>query len=705
MKTIADLNSLYSEAETADSELFSEQRSNVRLVSGDHYPNKNSRFWARIRDTKQISQEAKIRITKNHLQKITKTYVNNILAHAPGVAVGPANDNELSDQKAAELAHSIWQDLKYKQKINQKIRGWAKDYIEIGECFVKVFWDPSAGDLKGFEAEIERDEQGNPISDELGNVIPVLDENGQLVPTKKAVFTGAIQFERFFAFNVLRAASAKAMEDSPFICVRKMSLIKDLQAMVGDDEEKLKFIQSSSKDTFNVFEGTTGKYQNVKDQCMVREYYFRRCAEYPTGYYYITTEAGILFEGELPFGIFPIHYVGFDEAATSPRARSIIKVARPYQAEINRSYSKLAEHQITLGDDKLLIQAGTKLAHGGSVAGVRGVQYSGAPPGILQGRSGEQYLSTINSNIQELYSVTNVYEDTEETPSQMEPYTLLYRSIRNKKKFSLYGEKFEEFLVAICETALDLAKNYYTEDMLVPAVGRREYINISEFKSSEKLCYLVKVEKQSDDIESRLGKQLAMNQVIQYASKEIGSENIGRILKNMPFVNGDEAFADLTQDYENSVNDILALDRGQYPTTSQYENLTYLIRRIVSRTKQRDFDFLPVPVRMNYQRKIAELEKAEADKQAAIQRAQSGFIPTTGYSVGCDFYVEDPAKPGTTRRARVPYDSLSWLLKKLEEQGTSLSALDGMNEGVLAEMGQYMPQGNGQVQTPGMQVG
>jgi hypothetical protein len=699
MKKIADLNRLYTEGESADSELFAEQRSNVRLVSGDHYTSKNSRFWGRIRDSKQISNEAKIRLTKNHIQKITKTYANNIGAHAPGVGISPQNENELQDQKAAELAHSVWQDLKNKEKLNKRVREWVKDFIDIGECFVKVFWDPRGGELVGYEAEVQRDERGEPVKDESGNVLPVMDEMGQMVPSKRPAFSGAIKFERFHAFNVIRHTSVKSMDESSVIILRKMVDIKDLKAMVGDDEEKLKFIQESSQDTFTVFDGTSGKYSQPKNQCMVREYYFRSCSEYPKGYYYITTEAGILFEGELPFGIFPIHYVGFDDAATSPRARSIIKVLRPYQAEVNRAGSKIAEHQVTLGDDKLLIQSGTKLTHGGTLSGVRGIQYSGAAPGVLAGRSGEQYLGYMTSQIDEMYKVSNVFEDAEETKAQMDPYTLLYRSIRNKKKFSLYGIKFEEFLISICETALDLARQYYTEDMMVAAVGRREYINISEFKNSNKLCYMIKLEPQGDDIETKLGKQLAMNSVIQYVGKDLGKDAIGRVLKAMPFVNDDEAFNDLTIDYENAVNDILALDRGQYPQTRNGETIPYLIKRLTHRTKQSDFNQLPQPVQQNYQKKLEELEKMQADIQAKLQAAQAGYIPTSGFLVAADFYVSDVNKPGVTRRARIPYDALVWLIKKLDSQGTSLAELENIDEGTLSEIGQMA--GPGPLSNPG----
>lgn len=702
MKKIADLNQIYNEAETADAELFAEQRSNVRLTAGDHYTNKNSRFWGRIRDSKQLNNETKLRLTKNHIQKITKTYVNNITSYAPGVGIAPQNENELQDQKAAELSHSIWQDLKGKEKLNKKIREWVQDYIVIGECFVKVFFDPSAGELKGYEAQVQTDDAGENVTDENGNVTPVLDEMGQMVPTEKAVFTGGIKFERFHAFNALRHANAKSMDESSVVILRKMVDIKDLKAMWGSDPDKLKFIQESSKDTFNVFDGTTGKYSTTKGQCMVREFYFRKCADYPKGHYYITTEQGILDENELPFGIFPIHYVGFDEAATSPRARSIIKVLRPYQAEINRSASKIAEHQVTLGDDKLLIQSGTKLTHGGTLAGVRGIQYSGAPPGILAGRSGEQYMGYSLAAIKEMYEVSNVYEDAEEIKAQMEPLTMLYRSIRNKKKFSLYGIKIEEFLVSICETALELARQYYPEDMLIPMVGKRELVNISEFKNSNKLCYMIKVDAQDDDIEQKLGKQMALNSIIQYVGKDLGKDSIGRILKAMPFANDDEAFSDLTIDYDNSVNDILALDRGQYPKTRRGEKIPYLLDRLVHRCKQSDFNFLPQPVQAAYDQKIQELEKMQADIQQKLQAAQAGYIPTSGFLVACDFYVSDVNKKGTTRRARIPYDALVWLIKKLDTQGTSLAELENIDIGTLSEIGQ-MAGPPGPLSNPGTQ--
>lgn len=683
---ITELNRRYQTAESCDSELFAEQRSNVLLVSGDHYTRRGSRFWNRIRDTKQLSSEQKIRLTKNHIQKITLTYTNNITSHAPGVQAVPKNETELAERKAAELNQAVIKHWDTVLKMKKKKRSLCEDYVNIGEAFIKVFFNPSAGRLKGYLGEI--DENGMPVLDEMGNQ----------AASKTPVFTGEMEFKRYFGFNVLRDEGSKSLDESPYMILRDMAAISELKAMIEndpelDDEEKkikLGYLKEGNKDSFLVFDGSRGEYTKSKDQVLVMEHHYRACPDYPEGYFFICTEYGILFEGSHPFGVWPIKYVGFDEIPTTPRARSKIKVLRPYQAEINRCASQMATHQITLGDDKLLIQSGTKITHGGQLPGVRAVQYTGAPPGFLPGRSGEQYLSTMQAQISEMYQVSNVYEDSEEIKANMEPFSLLWRSIRNKKKFSFYGEKFEDFLVDMYETGLELAKHYYTEDHLISAVGKREYINISEFQNTDPLTYQIKVVPRTEDMESMMGKQIQMNHILQYVGAQLKPEDIGRMLKSMPFMDGEEAFGDMTIDYENAVNDVLALDRGQYPVPNPNDNHEYLVKRLTHRMKQSDYQLLSPQIQANYDRKLKEHEGFVAFAQEKILHAQSGYIPTGGYMVVCDIYVPDPKDPSKTRRARVPYESLDWLIKRLEEQGSSLERLETLPKSALAGIADQM---------------
>jgi len=668
---------MFSEGESADSDLYSEQRSNVLLASGDHYSKKNSKWWNRIRESKELYNDQKLRLTKNHIHKITRTYENNILSQAPGVTPIPNNPKELQDQKSAELNKAVWEYAKASQGLRMKTHSWCKDFIEIGECIAKVYWDPMAGRFRGFEQAVGDDGQ------------PQVDENGQLVSSGKAVFTGDLVFERIHGFNLVRPAEAKTMSEAKWLCSRKMVNIGDLKALIGDDEEKKKKIQATQDDTFFVFDGAKSNYTKSDKQALVKEWYFRPCYDYPEGWFVIQTGDVELASGPLPFGVFPIVYEGFDEIQTTPRHRSIIKQLRPYQYEINRAGSKIAEHQVTLGDDKVILQNGAKITSGPNLPGIRSLFVSGQAPTILEGRAGAQFLDYVNSQISEMYQVANVAEDSEEKEGG-DAFANLYRSMREKKKFSLYADKFEDFLVQLCKTYLQLAKEYFDEEMLIPAIGRSEYINIAEFKSAEPLSYQVKIEPMSEDVTTMMGRHLAMNHVLQYVGTNLPPDSIGQIIKQLPFANKEAAFDDLTLDADAATNIILALDRGQEPFISKNDEGAYILKRLSSRQKQSDYRMLAPEIQARYDQTIKVYEQIEADKAEAIKQAQNEFIPASGASIKCDYYIPDPNQPNRSIRATVPAEALDWLIKRLSEQGSSQEQLATQSTQVQSDIARML---------------
>jgi hypothetical protein len=677
---VQDLNEIYTNADSVDQEVFSEQRSNILLISGDHYNRRFSNFFRRVRDTKDLTQEQKLRLTKNHTQKIVKGYVNTILGAAPGVGFRPSNESELQDQKSAELNHAVWQCEVNKSNIHAKVDLWANDFCGVGEVATKIFFDPTEGEVRGYQ----------PLMDESGQ--PALNEMGQPAPDmNKPVMKGKFIFEQIYGFNLLRAPEARTMEESPYLILRKMVSRKDLLKKYEGDEAKQKMFQASSDKTFVVFDSARSSYEKNKDQVLVKEIFYRPCIKYPQGYFAFYTELGIFEEGELPGGIFPIVHEMFDVYQTVPRGHSIVKTLRPYQIEINRAASKMAEHQITLGDDKLILQNGAKVSAGVSLPGVRTVSVTGQSPTILAGRDGSQYLNYMTSQISEMYGVADMDESDPET-AQLDPYVLLFRAAKHKKKFKRYIARFERFLVNVCKTYLQLAKIYLTDEDIVYAIGRSEQINIAEFKNTQDINYQIVVEPQADDIETKLGRQLVLNHTLQYVGGQLGKEDIGKIMRAMPYANFEESFSDLTIDYDSATNDVLALDRGEVPPIGIYDNHAYMIKRLTARMRQADFKMLDPRIQNNYASRLQAHEVAIVKEQEAIKAANSEFIPTGGYLVTCDFYVADPKDPSKTKRVRLPYESVSWLMKRLETQGSSQEALEQMNQGALAEMSKMFVQ-------------
>ena len=703
---VADLMKDLVDSETADKTIHAEQRSNVLLVSGEHYTKRNSKYWNRLRESRNLTQDQKLRLTKNHLQKIVKTYTNETLRYAPGVMAAPNNDKETQDVKSAELNNSVIQFGKRRYRLKQKIREWAEDFNGVGECYGKIIWNPDKGELIGYNQAVTPD--GAPLysdpngetTTEPGIVDPL---SGQVVQPfemledkERPEFTGDFEFKRIFAWNIRRPCGVLSLDDAEWLCEVDMVKTDIVKQWVEDDPDKARKITEDQDSEFYVFDGDNQGYDKKKGFTQVFSRYYRKCKKYPNGYYYIHTRNVILFEGELPYGVFPICYAGFDSIQTSPRSRSIIKQLRPYQVEINRCASKIAEHQVTLGDDKLLVQSGTKLTQGINLPGVRAMQYTGREPIVVQGRSGAQYLEYMEKQIAEMYSVANIVEEMAENNREgKDAFAQLFKSMRQRKKFVVYAEKFEQFLVDIFTTYLDLSRHYYDENFLIPMIGKSEAVNISEFKQTQPLEFSIKLEPRSDDLETQYGKQLVINHALQYIGNQLEKDDIGRLMRSMPLGNFEEGFEDFTLDYDSATNLILALDRGELPEPSESDDPTYIIKRLVSRTRKPDFKQLSPQVQQAYKLFITHYQNLEVEQMRKLKAAEADFIPTDGPSVKVDVYVPTKGNPDKSERATAPIRALEWLIQRLADQGNTQERLSDLGTSEQATIAQNYLEGQG----------
>lgn len=682
---LEELNQHYKDAESCDDEIFSEMRSNLLLVSGNHYSKKTTSFFSRVRNSQKMNETQKLRLTKNHLHKITRHYIQAITSKVPGVIPSAQNELDMQDKKAADLNLSVWRDTTTRYQLKEKFNEYIQNFVEIGEMCAFIFWNPNEGEIKGYEPLLD-EATGEPALD------PMTGEMQQ--DESKPIFTGGFEFRNIPGFNLMRAPQAKSMKKSPYHIVREMVDKNELLDVYGEDESKKRIIGDGDTGEFIVFDTNKKQYRSEESQILVRYHFFRPCKQYPKGYYYITTERGILEEAEIPFGIYPIIWEGFDTYSTNPRGYSIIKVARPYQAEINRASSQAATHQITVGDDKIIYQSGTKLAPGALLPGVRGLTFQGAPPQILAGRDGGQFLPYIESQISEMYSACMLEEINQEKDSgQIDPYTLLFRSASSKAKFARYIEKVESFMKEFCMTTLELAKQYLPDDAFIQAVGKSEAINISEFRATQPLSYQIKIEEQSQDISDRLGQQLALNHLIQYAGQQMDSKQLALLAKEMPYLKNSSIVKKLTLDYDNAENDMLQIERGQMPFISPYTDNKICIEAVTHRMKQADFQMLPPNIQSLYDQYLQIHEDETGRKIEAAQRAKDGFIPTGGSLITVQMQVADPSSQSGSRQVRLPYETIQWLLKQFEAQGITLDDLEKMNDGVVADMMQRMGQG------------
>lgn len=674
--------SLLEQAESSQGELFADMRTNVLLTHGNHYTKKGSKFWEGIRQAENLSKDQKIRLTNNHVQVVTKGYHNNILSMAPDVAFRPANQNELKDTKVAQFHTRVWQDAKEKYKLKRKRRELAKDFVEIGEFWIFLTWDPNAGDFLGYEQLV--DEQGQAV----------VDQQGAPVRTDKPRFAGAFVWKRFHGFNTRTDPSSTSIDTRRWVSFREMLEVKDLKARYKNDPEKAALLQDSDDRTFRVFDGNS--YAEKKGLVQVDTFLVKPCADYPLGHYWISTDSGDLEEGDLPKGVWPVVYCGFDEVATSDRSHSIIKCIRPYQAEINRIASHIVQTQLALSWDRILLTGEGSLTPGGQSNGFKVTKLRAGNFTVVPGRTGDQFLPYLQSCVSGLYKAANMDLEMMEKPLQTDPYSALFATMRDKKRFVIYAEKFSEAWKELALLHNRLSKVFLSDEQLTKIVGAPEAANIPEFRNSDDLCLQVVADEVTDDLESRMGQQLAVNHLLQYAGPNLPPDQLGKIIRMMPYVNREGMLDELTMNEDRGTNMILSLDRGRPFPVRPTGDHPYFLKRLDHRMGQADYDSLPQEVHTLYEQTIAALEQAQAQKQMAEESVKAGLIPTGGYFVGIDFYVNDPTQPSKTKRARVPFDAVVWLLQRLEAQGITQDAMAQVDPTVQAEIQAQM-----QAQAPG----
>jgi hypothetical protein len=647
MFKIDKLNKMYQGGKNADKSLFSEQRTNILLRMGDHYKKNSGRVFDELRQRGVISRDKKIRLTKNHIHRITNTYENAILEANPSVKAIPYNETEQQDIKSAQLNQSVIDWAKHSNKWKTKQAKAVHDFINIGEVFAKVRWNP---------------------------------EKNQF------------DIDRVLAFDMKRNPEARSLDEVKWWIHEQMVNMDEFKKLAKklkpDDVDK---IAPTHCKTVKIFDTSNGGWKEVNDQVMVRELFYKPDAIHKKGRYVMFTDEHILVDEELPFGIFPIISAGFDELTTSPRSAAIIRVCRPYQVEINRAASKMAEHQITLGDDKVFIQKGTKLTNGGYIHGVRAYQVSGKEPIIQAGRTGAQYLEYQLSQVREMYEAANLTSILEDKQVLGDPYQLLFSAMKDKKKFVKYVEKYEQFEIDLFSTLLQMAKHYLEPGMIIRVAGRSETMNIPEFKDTSDMGFEIKIVPQTGDVESQFGKILSITQTLQYAGGQLDPTQIGSLIKNLPFANDKKIFESLTLDSDNAENIILAMDRGEWIDVTPNENHTFMINALDHRTKKSDFRFMDDVVKELYNKRLTVHQELFSMQQLAKQQMDMGMIPTDGFLVTVNASWPNPANNNKVERIKIPSGALEWIVSKLQQQGTFLAEMEKLPPEAQSEVSQ-LPQ-------------
>ena len=672
------------DGKAVDQKHFKEERSNIRLFRGDHFIDRNtngSDSTSRIKGVNK-RKRPKLRITVNHIQKACKIYANHIINIAPGVAPSPKNPEEESDIKVADMSNQLWDHLKYVHNISAQNQKSSLECPMIGEIFMKVTWDQN---------------KGKPVPGEVKVQVDAL--TGEMLgkPYQEMVVPGDVDYERIYGYNLLRDPDAKSWEDCRWVIQEKVIDTKDLKAQFPDAQIET---SDSVDDVFQVFDSATSNYfsSNNAGKSIVYEMFFRPRASLLDGYFIIFTDKEELAKGKLPLGEFPIYQCTFDEVPGSPRGYSLIKQARSPQIEINRCYTKIAEHHIAGGDDTILTQKGSKIQAGGYAAGVKAIQYSGMTPTVLQGRDGSQFSEHLQRSVETFYQLLDI-DNFVEKPGGQDMMAQIHRNLREKEKFSIYGQKLQKFYEQICRISLKLYKHYASDEALTAIFGEDERISLPEFRKTDDIDYQIKLEAVTEDVDTKFARMTVFRDYMQYA--DLTPEVQALLVKNMPFANVDELTKEVTLDYTVCQNIKLALDREQFVPVDPNENHLYMLKQLRARTRQPDYMWgnkISDVTKQMYEGRINQHRQIQMENVIKQQMLNDGFIPTGGdvVTVNMTIQVTDAEGGSKMEKMKMPVETLNWVRDRLAKQGWAQDDLAKLTPEMQANMGEQKSQFNPQ---------
>ena len=684
------LDTLYNHADSLDQHVFDRFLSYGRLTSGDHFYQQIRRKYRNFRSMDEKFPKARLRLVQNHISRFVNAWSNAILDLAPDVDILPDNPREEKDKKAAQLNRSVKAHIVEETDFFSIQEEIVKDYISLGEAIIKISFDSSQGALVPGEAR------------------PVIDtQTGEMVMLQDMMPSGKLLFNNIEPENLLRDPVARTWLEARWVCHRHMldkkSVIKLIKSLHKDDPDKTRSLINSLQDvdeTKNIYQGTDNMYANEEEnkKVLIREFFWRPTQDEPKGRYVMATRGSIIHNTKLPFGIFPFEFVNFESNHGTPRGESRLKQLAPIQLEINRCVSKIAEHQITLGDDKVITTAGSKVAEVNKYEGVRLFQVTGGTvPEILPGRSGTQYIEHLINQVQTFDQIGELYQISEDKMSTLDPFAIFFLSSKQKRRYAKHASKFERFLIRVWKKALKLHKHSVHPQAVIQMIGAAEKVNIDEYKSSDDLCFQIKVKTRTEDPESIIAKQFQINQFLQYGKMD--EADLGVLAKESPFLDKSDFALKSILKSERAQNMILKLDKGINFPASQGDDPQYMLQRLDTRMSQPDFDdityrqpdgvIMPTEyIQQLYVRKREEYLRMVAQQQQEKMQMEQGLIPSSGRMIPVQMYDSKVNQDGSigSKRVLLPNDSLEYVIQRLQAQGMLESTLQGFDPNTQADL-------------------
>jgi hypothetical protein len=267
----------------------------------------------------------KPKITLNRVMPVVQTRRAHVLKNRPIGLVMPRTPDE-EDRNAARIAGDLIQydyyHLKVWEKLDREVSLWM---FVTGNCFRKVYYDPTKGEKKEKNKYVTNPENGAPIT-----TAPEVPEGGVLGPAApaptpqpiaKAVAEpmGDVCVDTVYPIELLPEPGARNLEDCQKIIHRTFPPVYDVKRKFKAAAKKIEPIDTKSSWGLSLLRGATDfgmTEAQLRDRVEVIELWCRPSEEYPDGLYAVWADDQLMEAGPTPDGHDHIPFVHYQEVET-----------------------------------------------------------------------------------------------------------------------------------------------------------------------------------------------------------------------------------------------------------------------------------------------------------------------------------------------------------------------------------------------------
>lgn len=397
-----------------------------------------------------------VSLSVNHFRNIGQHLLILTTSSRPSVNTRASN-NDYKSMTQTILANGLIDYYMREKKLEEYLRTAAEYAIALGEGYVKVEWDQTAGEVVDYNED-----------------------------THTEIREGDVRFSNLSPFDVIRDSYREDNDADWYIC-RSYKNRYDLIAEYPNLEEPLLDVEAKSQ--YQLKFGSV--IDEETDLIPIYEFYHKPTAALPNGRYILyASEKAIMYDEALPYRFLPIFRIAPANIIGTPYGYTPMFDLLPLQETINMLYSTIITNQDAFGVQNILLPKGAGISVSQLAGGLNVIEYTpgmGKPePLNLTHTPAEIFnmIDRVQRDMETISGINNVARGNPDPSLQSGAALAMIQAQAINFASGLQGS-YIRLIENVCSSTIKLLQDFASAPRIAAIAGRDNRAYMKEFSGAD----------------------------------------------------------------------------------------------------------------------------------------------------------------------------------------------------------------------------